>query len=221
MTGAPLVYQAVRNEGGKAFEDWVRAPRAAFVGEEWSLDGPVEAVVHFAEAASALRLGVAPGAGTSDDASTPAPIRVLAKGGAVVRPDLMRLLGGVEAQQGRKDRGGFEARARDATFLIVPGADGSNDFSFAALRGEASFRSSGLTADGDVMTFDRPASTLTLYNERPAPVRFRVEGGFEAPTVVGATGLVAVFGKRTVYVTVKDVSTILEEENAAGAGERK
>jgi hypothetical protein len=221
LSGSPAFYRARRVEGGAMYEDVVSAPRASFVGDAWTLDGPVDGMVHVAPAANALRVGVAPGGGSAADDQKPTPIRVKAVGGALSRPDLMKLFGGVSADQGRPDRDGFAAKADEATFLFTPGIDGSNDLGIASLRGAASFRSRGLTAEGDVMSFDRPARTLTLYNERPSPVRFRVEGGFDAPSVFEASGLVAVFRDRNVSVTLKDVSTILEEEKASRAGEIK
>jgi hypothetical protein len=208
IAGEPLVYRAVRREGATAIEDRVEAPRASVVDGAFVVDGPLKARVHFAPARSAFAFGVRET--PADASSTPEPVDLVARGGATFGPAVCELLGGVSARQGDPAAGGFEASGDRATFFLAENA-AEEDLVLAVLRGDAVFRAPRLEAAADVMKFDRVASRLKLYNERPAPVRFRAAGAGFGDATAGVSALVADFVGGRVAVTAYDFHALMNE----------
>jgi hypothetical protein len=208
ITGTPLLYRATRTEQGLAVEDRVEAPRASLFGESFTVDGPVKALLHISPARSALRIGPT----RADEPPAPtsfAPVDVYCATTASFRPDMVRLVGRATAKQGDPLKDGFSAASDDAVFFFSPRSAGTSsvDLALAILSGSAVFRSERLEAAGDVVKLDRTARRLTLYNERPEPVTFRVNTqALAAPMTAGASGLTAEFEGEKVLITLLDVS---------------
>ncbi|HYC76619.1 MAG TPA: hypothetical protein VEI02_03225, partial [Planctomycetota bacterium] len=170
--GAPVLYAArTTAPGAPPAEDRLETPRAAWFGDQVTLEGPVKARLHVASPRSALRLGARPPAKAP---ARSAPVEILCSGLAVLKDGVLQLSGGVTASQEDPARDGFSARCDEASFFFAA-EGGGHEVVLAAMQGRVVFRSAAAEASGDVLKLDRLAKTLTLYNVRPEPVLLRLE----------------------------------------------
>jgi hypothetical protein len=217
LAGSPLVYVVARPDVGEKAEDRVEAPRASLAAGSLILEGPLVATLNFARGFNALRAGEDADPAAARKTAHP-PLTVRAKDGGSFSPGYARLDGGVIAEQGRPERGGFSASARSAEFFLAEDARGKLDLALAVLREEARCESPRLRAEADVMQFERAERRLKLYNGRPVPVRLAAEG--VARGVIGeASSLLVTFGEGRVIVEQTDVSVSLKPPPPPRAGD--